>query len=879
MEGKKKMNKNKNVKLEKTPLLVSTHTNNDLSLNNDKIKNNSNIKNNNIDDIYMDVKNILQQLKERKIKNENDFKTYLADEKLKFVACKLVWNSDKKHFNKKVIHKRTEKWISEKGLDTYQKFKKWLIDNEKDYDEIYVDYYIHNTDLACFDFDGLHHTLPYVRDKYDTIGQTETLQGNNKGLHSFFRNPLFKGATKIADGTALDPDKKEPCDFIPDNLWLKPMDYFQLRNKIQDDLIHQIPDEELKEKFPIIYDKCTSKKKIYMPDNSKISECDNTEVIELVQECFTDEMADTWKDWSMIIASLKSLGLKEVARNFSKRSEQHNDEEFDKKWENSNTLDIGNLYTYAKKGNKNKFIEIKNKYNENSVNPRLLLADTELAELFLVENDDIFYTEQKCYEGIYVYNEKKKIWEKIIKGSNNLQLPIKRRLVKYFEYLSNQISDEFKNIECKDIDNCKKTKPCGCQEKRDRAINQTANVNANMRNCKQQSVLESIEKGVKNIIKNNLVDVKLDFNPYYFCWNNKTYDISRKKFVERTKEDYITHTNGYDYIDKKYDLNKIDKLLDTIFPNPEIKKSYLSYLKTGLTRNKPQKFACSNGSGGNGKGLLGKLMMKTLGTYGAFLAHTLITKTLDPSKPAPEAASLKNVRYGIFQELPENKKLDGSNIKNLTGESTIKARMLYQNECDVLINATFMAECNERLKIKGTGDDNAWLRRYIDYLFESLFVDEGDSRIDNKKIFARNTDYSEKDDFTEELKIDFFHYLVEYGDKDIFIPDCVKERSKEYLRTTNGIVNFFEENYEKIEGKYGELDYISLKDVCSSFRMSYEYKSLDNEDKQEVNVSYMKKKLIKYYSDNYKEIYQPSVDGKQKKIRNVILGYRVIKED
>ena len=92
-----------------------------------------------------------------------------------------------------------------------------------------------------------------------------------------------------------------------------------------------------------------------MPDNSKISECNNKEVIELVQECLTDKDADTWKDWSMIIASLKSLDLKEVARNFSKRSEKHTDEEFDKTWENSNILDIGNIYTYAKKGNLKEF--------------------------------------------------------------------------------------------------------------------------------------------------------------------------------------------------------------------------------------------------------------------------------------------------------------------------------------------------------------------------------------------------------------------------------------------------------------------------------------------------------------------------------------------
>ncbi len=852
----------------KTSAKISTNSNIGKSLNNDKSENNSSINNNNnICNNYMNTKN---ELLERKEKNKEDFETYLTKEKLHLVACKLTWNCDKKHFTKG----KGIRWPDGSDPVTFQKFEKWLIDKKINYDEIYVNYDIRDTNIALFDFDGLHHTLHYIREKYVTIGQTYNQKGNNKGLHSFLRNNLFIKAQKINDNTAI---ADEPTDFIPDNLWMKPMDFVKLRNNLED--LYEIPDDELKKNFPIIYDKCTSKKKIYMPDNSKISECNNKEIVEMVNDCITDEMADNGADWSKIIAALKGLELKDVARNFSKRSDKHTEEIFDEKWKNSNILNIGTLYNYAKQGNKNKFIEIKNKYNENSVNARLLLADTELAELFMAGNDDIFYTEKKGDEGIYMYNEKKKIWEKIIKNSNNIQLPIKRKLVRYFEYLGNKIADEFKNIECKDIDNCKKTKPCGCEEKKERAINQAANVNDNRLNCKKQCVLESIEKGVKNIIKENPVDIKLDFNPYLFCWNNATYDISKKEFVERTKEDYITHTNGYDYKKKNIDLEKIDKLLDTIFPNPDIKKSYLSYLNTGLTRIKPQKFACSNGTGGNGKGLLGKLMMKTLGTYGAYLANTLITKTLDPSKPAPEAASLKNVRYGIFQELPENKKLDGSNIKNLTGENIIKARMLYQNECDVLIIATFMAECNERLKIKGTGDDPAWARRYIDYLFESSFVDKDDPKIDNKKIFARNTEYSENDDFTEELKIDFFHYLIEYREEEIFIPDCVKERSKEYLRNTNGILTFFEENYEKIEGEYGPLDYISLKNVCDSYRMSFEYKSLDKEDKQEVNVSYMKKKLINYYGDNYKEMYQPSKEGKQIKVRNIILGYREIEED
>jgi phage/plasmid-associated DNA primase len=85
-------------------------------------------------------------------------------------------------------------------------------------------------------------------------------------------------------------------------------------------------------------------------------------------------------------------------------------------------------------------------------------------------------------------------------------------------------------------------------------------------------------------LKNNGKDIIMDENPYLFCWNNKTYDIENKKFVQRNKYDYITTTTGYDYEEPTVDYkDEINNLLMPIFDDPEVAKCFYSICRSGLT--------------------------------------------------------------------------------------------------------------------------------------------------------------------------------------------------------------------------------------------------------------------------------------------------------
>lgn len=95
--------------------------------------------------------------------------------------------------------------------------------------------------------------------------------------------------------------------------------------------------------------------------------------------------------------------------------------------------------------------------------------------------------------------------------------------------------------------------------------------------------------------------------------------------------------------------------------------------------------------------------------------------------------------------------------------------------------------------------------------------------------------------------------------KEIYIPDVVKECSKEYVCDSDEFLVWFNENYEKGE----ETDIIKLKDLYDNFKSSETYNNLSKEMKRKYN----KKKMIdnissnivlkKYYKNDMKKIIIP----------------------
>ncbi len=84
----------------------------------------------------------------------------------------------------------------------------------------------------------------------------------------------------------------------------------------------------------------------------------------------------------------------------------------------------------------------------------------------------------------------------------------------------------------------------------------------------RKGILEDI---VTALTKNH---IEFDKNPYLFAFTNCVFDLKKGDFIKPKATDYISKTAGYAYQKSTAEqLNALNSLLDTVFPNPEINKN------------------------------------------------------------------------------------------------------------------------------------------------------------------------------------------------------------------------------------------------------------------------------------------------------------------
>jgi len=193
-----------------------------------------------------------------------------------------------------------------------------------------------------------------------------------------------------------------------------------------------------------------------------------------------------------------------------------------------------------------------------------------------------------------------------------------------------------------------------------------------------------------SITKYNIV---LDNKPFLFAFTNKIYDLQNKKFITPSYDMYITITCGYDYEDfySNDNTNELNRIIDTIFTNPQVKDYYLQCLSTGLYGSQVENLFIGTGAGGNGKSLLNSLMMKAIGQYGYKIpSSTLLAPIKDGGNP--QIANLDKKRFALAQEPDKNKAICSSTMKELTGDDNINTRKLYSGECEVKLTLSLFLE-------------------------------------------------------------------------------------------------------------------------------------------------------------------------------------------
>ena len=185
-------------------------------------------------------------------------------------------------------------------------------------------------------------------------------------------------------------------------------------------------------------------------------------------------------------------------------------------------------------------------------------------------------------------------------------------------------------------------------------------------------------------------DIKFDQNPYLFAFNNKIYDLKLGQFIDPKPELYVSLTTGYNWNDKDENHQKlIHEIIDTIFPQAELKELYMTILSSGLDGIPLEKFVLANGGGGNGKGLLNELTQFMLGKSAYVLPANVLVGPMKTGN-CPEIANMNNKRLVFVREPNPDLKFNCATIKELTGGGEINARLNYSSDCTTNLNRTLI---------------------------------------------------------------------------------------------------------------------------------------------------------------------------------------------
>jgi phage/plasmid-associated DNA primase len=362
-------------------------------------------------------------------------------------------------------------------------------------------------------------------------------------------------------------------------------------------------------------------------------------------------------------------------------------------------------------------------------------------------------------------------------------------------------------------------------------------------------------KDITEFVILNIKDDTIEFDvklPYVICFKNLAIDVRTGAEVKPSYSDYCSFTTGYDYIKPtESNMNTISEIIDSIFPNPEIKKTYLSILWSGLTAIRQERFFMANGAGRNGKGMLNELMLKTLGPSYAYTGHiTTLTKEMK-SGPNPEVAQLNKKRFVKWEEPNDNDLLNLGNIKKITGEGKLNSRECNSNntECHLYLSAVF--ECNKKPNLNGTIEP-AIVDRFVDVLFESHFTNNQDELNSNPAARPINLELKQTT-FQETMRCSLFDYLILNASKELYIAEIVKTRTRNYLLDNDDIYAWLIENYTPCV----EDNPVTIKELLKHYKSSDNYNNLTKNCKKTLTEKYFKHRiethleLKSYYKDRY----------------------------
>ena len=308
----------------------------------------------------------------------------------------------------------------------------------------------------------------------------------------------------------------------------------------------------------------------------------------------------------------------------------------------------------------------------------------------------------------------------------------------------------------------------------------------------------------------------LDGADNLIAFDNQVYDLYTDKFRPLEKEDCISVTTGYKWVEPTSELMAEfeNDFLNKVFVNEEIKTHFLKSICASLDGNKRRhKFTIWTNFGRNGKSLTMTFLKKMLGKYhGSMNSAILQNSKAEGGNASPQFAVLRSSRLVAMNEPEITKKINSNLVKELSGGDDITMRRLYASDVETFKpKASIVMICNDVPSMDR--NDGAVMNRLDIIPFESTFGVRPDKSIITEDDIT-NKEFKSDNDIENNLdkwRCCFFKTIVAHFKDYLKNPAFTlkSEINDEYTANQDLVQEFIDEKMTK-----GATHRIKVKDFC-----------------------------------------------------------------
>ena len=305
-------------------------------------------------------------------------------------------------------------------------------------------------------------------------------------------------------------------------------------------------------------------------------------------------------------------------------------------------------------------------------------------------------------------------------------------------------------------------------------------------------------KNVAGLLKPTLRDdeiyKEIDRIPHLLAFNNgMLVDFKQNKIRKISRDDYICKHLHYSLPDVNEKIqDELKQIIWSLFEDDDTYNYLLDSIGFSLFTNRFEKFNIWTGVGSNGKSLLLHLVQKAFQDYFKACSTGFLNTFKSGSNFDCDLANSVGKKILSVSEPTGSGHFNMAKVKSLTGRDLQTTRDIGQGEISFTPEFTLFCLCNE---IPNTDRmDNATKRRLCIVDFKFKFTPNPVEGTNDRAI-----DESLKDKFDDDIYAHQFmrllidRMLTKYNDE-LYIPDIVKQTTKEYF-DSNNIIGDFISNY------------------------------------------------------------------------------------